>query len=133
EERVRATEASLGEARESAGRVSGALELVESALAVRYAATRPPPNEEGEPAGGRESDGEQTDSRPPGSADFAALARRAGDMRNELRVLLRADDPDYVYFVEFRGKGVFLRASPIDVSTIVREVLFDRMRTTVLT
>ena len=24
--------------------------------------------------------------------------------------------PDYVYFVEFRGRGVFLRASPIDVS-----------------
>ena len=39
----------------------------------------------------------------------------------------------YVYFVEFRGRGIFLRASPIDVSTIVRELLLDRMRTTVLT
>jgi ATP-dependent DNA helicase DinG len=38
-----------------------------------------------------------------------------------------------VYFVEFRGKGIFLRASPIDVSTIVRELLVDRMRATVLT
>ena len=27
-----------------------------------------------------------------------------------------ADDPAYVYFVEIRGRGVFLRASPIDVS-----------------
>jgi ATP-dependent DNA helicase DinG len=31
------------------------------------------------------------------------------------------------------GRGVFLRASPIDVSTIVRELLLDRMQTTVLT
>ena len=38
-----------------------------------------------------------------------------------------------MYFVEFRGRGIFLRASPIDVSKIVRELLFDRMRTTVLT
>src|SRR5262249_31383851 len=29
--------------------------------------------------------------------------------------------------------GIFLRASPIDVSRIVRELLFERMRTTVLT
>ena len=46
---------------------------------------------------------------------------------------LRASDPAYVYFVEFRGKGVFLRASPIDVSAIVRDLLLDRMRGTVLT
>ena len=38
-----------------------------------------------------------------------------------------------MHFVEFRGKGVFLRASPIDVSAIVRELLLDRMRATVLT
>ena len=46
---------------------------------------------------------------------------------------MRASEPEYVYFVEFRGRGVFLRASPIDVSAIVRELLLDRMRTTVLT
>jgi ATP-dependent DNA helicase DinG len=50
-----------------------------------------------------------------------------------VRLLMRADDPDYVYFVEFRGRGIFLRASPIDVSSIMGEVLFDRMKTTVLT
>ena len=32
-----------------------------------------------------------------------------------------------------RGRGVFLRASPIDVSAIVRELLLDRMKATVLT
>jgi ATP-dependent DNA helicase DinG len=65
--------------------------------------------------------------------DVLALSRRASELRDEIRFLLRADDPDYVYFLETRGRGVFLRASPIDVSSIVREVLFDRMRGTVLT
>src|SRR5207248_1774502 len=31
------------------------------------------------------------------------------------------------------GRGIFLRASPIDVSGIVRELLLDKMHTTVLT
>jgi len=42
-------------------------------------------------------------------------------------------ETEYVYFVEFRGRGIFLRAAPIDVSRIVREVLLDKMHTTVLT
>lgn len=65
--------------------------------------------------------------------DLLALASRAGDVRDELRFLLRASDPDFVYYVEARGRGLFLRASPIDVSAIVREVLFERMQATVLT
>jgi ATP-dependent DNA helicase DinG len=65
--------------------------------------------------------------------DLLAIARRAGEIGRELRFLLRADDPDYVYFLETRGRGLFLRASPIDVSGIVRELLLDRMDTTILT
>jgi ATP-dependent DNA helicase DinG len=114
EERVRATEASLADTRESAAYLSGALDLVESTLALL-----------------------KTPEAPAGddgiAGDIAALVRRAGTMRDELRFLLRAGDPEYVYFVEFRGRGTFLRASPIDVSKIVREFLFDRMRTTILT
>jgi ATP-dependent DNA helicase DinG len=48
-------------------------------------------------------------------------------------VLLRGDDPDLVYALETRGRGVFLRASPVDVSRLVREAVFDRFRTVVLT
>jgi ATP-dependent DNA helicase DinG len=70
--------------------------------------------------------------RDPGE-DVAAVGRRAGETRDELAFLLRAGDPDYVYYLEIRGRGVFLRASPIDVSTIVRELLLDRMQATVLT
>jgi ATP-dependent DNA helicase DinG len=67
------------------------------------------------------------------SDDLAAVGRRAGEVRDQLRFLLRCSDPDYVYYLEVRGRGVFLRASPIDVSSILREVLLERMQTTVLT
>ena len=65
--------------------------------------------------------------------DVLALGRRAAELREDLNFLIRADDPAYVFYLEIRGRGVYLRASPIDVSEIVREVLFDRMRVTVLT
>jgi ATP-dependent DNA helicase DinG len=65
--------------------------------------------------------------------DAATLARRAAELRDELRFLLEASAAGFVFFLETRNKGVFLRAAPIDVSAIVREMLFDRMKATVLT
>jgi ATP-dependent DNA helicase DinG len=65
--------------------------------------------------------------------DVLALGTRAGALRTDMAFLLRADDPGYVYYLEMRGRGVFLRAAPIDVSAIVRELLLDRMKATVLT
>ena len=67
------------------------------------------------------------------SEEVLAMARRAGEARDDIKFLLKADDPDYVYFLETRGRGVYLRASPIDVSYIIREVLLDRMKTLVFT
>ena len=72
-------------------------------------------------------------ARPSGSTDLAALGRRADELRTELAFLLAARDAAYVYFVERRGRGLFLRAAPIDVSSIIRELLIERMETTVLT
>ena len=71
-----------------------------------------------------------TREAPP---DLLALGDRAASLRKDTEFLLRADDTGFVYYFETRGRGVFLRASPIDVSTIVREVLLDRMTSTVLT
>jgi len=65
--------------------------------------------------------------------EVLALGRRAHDVREDIRFLLRADDPAFVYFLEVRGRGVYLRASPVDVSEIIREVLLERMKTVVLT
>ncbi len=65
--------------------------------------------------------------------DVLALGRRAVELRDDLTFLLRADDRNYVYYLEVRGRGTFLRASPIDVSAIVRDLLLERMTATVLT
>lgn len=65
--------------------------------------------------------------------DAASLSQRAGEMRENLSFLLEASNPSFVYFLETRNRGVFLRAAPIDVSSIIREQLLDRMRATILT
>ena len=65
--------------------------------------------------------------------DAATIARRAGELRDHVTFLLEANDPAFVYFLETRNRGVFLRAAPIDVSRIIREMLIDRMRATVMT
>ena len=65
--------------------------------------------------------------------EVLSIARRASELRDDLRFLLRADDPAFVYYLEVRGRGIYLRASPIDVSGIIRDVLLDRMRVTILT
>ena len=65
--------------------------------------------------------------------DVIAIGARAAALRTDLEFLLRADDPGFVYYLEVRGRGTFLRGSPIDVSAIVRDLLIDRMTATVLT
>jgi ATP-dependent DNA helicase DinG len=67
------------------------------------------------------------------SEDVLALGRRAAELREDVRFLTRADDAGHVYYLDIRGRGVFLRASPIDVSDVIREMLLDRMSATVLT
>ena len=65
--------------------------------------------------------------------DAATLARRAAELGAHLTFLLEAANPAFVYFLETRNRGVFLRAAPIDVSQIINEMLFNRMRATILT
>lgn len=81
-------------------------------------------------AGGR---GSAPGAAPDNADDALAMAERAKTVRDELSFLMAAADPAYVYFVETRGRGVFLRAAPIDVSRIVRESLIERARAAVLT
>ena len=65
--------------------------------------------------------------------DVRAAGRRAAETRDDLRFLLQANDRDYVYYIEWRSRGVFLRASPIDVSSLVRNLLLDRFAAAILT
>jgi ATP-dependent DNA helicase DinG len=69
----------------------------------------------------------------PKPEEIVALARRASEMRRELNFLLESDEHGYVYWYERRGRGVFLAATPIDVSEILRDELFARFDTVVLT
>ena len=69
----------------------------------------------------------------PKPEEVVTLARRAAEMRRELEFLLESNENSYVYWFERRGKGVFLAATPIDVSEILREKLFDQFDTVVLT
>ena len=61
------------------------------------------------------------------------MAGRAQALASELSFVLAAEDDSHVFFVETRGRGVFLKATPIDVSERLRELLFDRVRAAVLT
>ena len=65
--------------------------------------------------------------------DVTALVARAAAMRSDLDTLTAADDPRYVHFVEVRGRSVTLKASPIDASAIVRDVVIGTRRAVVLT
>jgi ATP-dependent DNA helicase DinG len=69
----------------------------------------------------------------PKPEEVITLARRAAETRRELAFLLESEEKSYVYWYERRGRGVFLAATPIDVSAILREQLFDRFDTVVLT
>jgi ATP-dependent DNA helicase DinG len=64
---------------------------------------------------------------------LGALAGRAQGLRTDLALVLDADDDSHVYFVEVRGRAVHLKATPIDVSVRLREVLFEPARAVVLT
>ncbi|SRR5579875_612540 len=69
----------------------------------------------------------------PKPDEVIVLARRAAEMRRELCFLLESEEKSYVYWYERRGRGVFLAATPIDVSEILREKLFEQFDTVILT
>jgi ATP-dependent DNA helicase DinG len=69
----------------------------------------------------------------PKPEEVITLARRAAESRRDLAFLLESEEKSYVYWYERRGRGVFLAATPIDVSEILREQLFERFDTVVLT
>lgn len=61
------------------------------------------------------------------------LIRRTQELRKAVVFLLESKERNFVYWWERRGRGVFLEASPIDVSEILEERLFNRVESVVLT
>ena len=61
------------------------------------------------------------------------LIRRTQELRQAIEFLLKSKERNFVYWWERRGRGVFLEASPIDVSEMLEERLFNRVESVVLT
>jgi ATP-dependent DNA helicase DinG len=61
------------------------------------------------------------------------LAKRAVELRQAFEVVLESKERNLVFWWERRGRGVFLEASPIDVSAILRERLFEKVEAVILT
>jgi ATP-dependent DNA helicase DinG len=65
--------------------------------------------------------------------EVGPLVGRAVELKNGLKFLMETDDERFVYWLEKRGRGCFLQATPIDVSRILSERLFNHVETVVLT
>jgi len=68
------------------------------------------------------------------------LVRRTNELRAQLQFILESRDRNTVFWIERRGgrgrstqQNVFLQATPIDVSQILRQTLFENVETAVLT
>ena len=65
--------------------------------------------------------------------ELTRIGRRSFELRQELSFLFESNEKNFVYWFERRNKGVFLTATPIDVSQILRERLFEQFDTVILT
>jgi ATP-dependent DNA helicase DinG len=67
------------------------------------------------------------------SDEVIPLERRAKELDQHLRFLVEGTDERYVHWIETRGRGVFLQATPIDVAQLLAERLFNEVDTIVMT
>jgi len=65
--------------------------------------------------------------------ELLPLVRRSKLIQQALRFWLECGDTNYVYWVERRGRALYLQATPIDVSAALATHLFDRVNCVVLT
>ncbi len=62
-----------------------------------------------------------------------SVVRRIRQARVDLAFIIEQKESNFVYWLERRGRGVFLQASPVDVSKMLNEKLFDKVDSCVLT
>ncbi|HSI88674.1 MAG TPA: ATP-dependent DNA helicase, partial [Pyrinomonadaceae bacterium] len=62
-----------------------------------------------------------------------SLLRRSRQARFDLDFIVSQAERNFVYWLERRGRGIYLRASPADVSELLRDKLFEQVETCVLT
>jgi len=61
------------------------------------------------------------------------LTLRAREIARRLQFFMESNDRQYVYWIERRGRGTFLQATPIDVSKLLDDKLFDAIDSVILT
>ncbi len=61
------------------------------------------------------------------------LINRAREISRRLQFWMENPAKSYVYWIERRGRGTFLQATPIDVSQLLDAKLFDRVDTAIMT
>jgi ATP-dependent DNA helicase DinG len=66
-------------------------------------------------------------------SEIESVVRRTRQTRFDLDFICTQAEKNYVYWLERRGRGIFLRASPIDVSALLQDKLFDKTETVVMT
>lgn len=66
-------------------------------------------------------------------SEVESLIRRTRQIRFDLDFICAGDDKKFVYWMERRGRGTFLRANPIDVSGLLADKLFEKTETAILT
>ncbi|HET6890473.1 MAG TPA: helicase C-terminal domain-containing protein, partial [Pyrinomonadaceae bacterium] len=67
------------------------------------------------------------------TVEIENVVRRIRQLRFELQFIVTGTDKKFVYWYERRGRGLFMRASPIDVSDLLEDKLFGQIETVVLT
>ncbi len=68
-----------------------------------------------------------------GVEESQGLRKRVTDIREQLRFLLEADSKNTVFWIERRARNTYLQATPIDVSDMLSELLFEQYPSVVLT
>jgi ATP-dependent DNA helicase DinG len=68
-----------------------------------------------------------------GIEEILPLVRRARLIQDALRFWMESGDTSFVFWVEGRGRGIYLQATPIDVSKALAANLVDRVDSVILT
>src|SRR5271170_1498389 len=68
-----------------------------------------------------------------GVEESMGLKKRVADIREHLRFLLEADSVNTVFWIERRARNTYLQATPIDVSDLLSELLFEQYPSVILT
>jgi ATP-dependent DNA helicase DinG len=68
-----------------------------------------------------------------GVEESLGLKKRVADIREHLRFLLESENANTVFWIERRARNTYLQATPIDVSDLLSDLLFETYPSVILT